>query len=138
MLKRIREGFSAEAGFTLIELMLVVAVLGIIAGIAVPQITGVRNRAAMGKLESTANTIRNAMEREKSMSDTGVYPSLTEGEQTLSDLSGDLTNTDLSGDDSITVTVDSSGDDAYSITLSSPNADNDVIVDDTGISTSTN
>ena len=136
MLKRIRERLSAEAGFTLIELMLVVAVLGIIAGIAVPQITGVRNKAAMGKLESTANAIRNAMEREKSMSDTGVYPGLTSGDsQSISDLSGDLDNTNLSGDDSITVNVTDTSDTSFSITLSSPNADNSVVIDETGIST---
>ena len=136
MLKRIRERLSAEAGFTLIELMLVVAVLGIIAGIAVPQITGVRNKAAMGKLESTANAIRNAMEREKSMSSDGTYPDVSNADS-LSSLSGLLPNTNLSGDDSITVSVDgeNTGTSEYSITLSSTNADNSVVIDETGIST---
>ena len=101
---------ESEEGFTLIELMLVVAVLGIIAGIAVPQITGVQDEANVAALESTAATIQNAMEREKAME--GQYPDL---DNNGTDLDGALQNTDLSGDfdvDSMSNTTD-----GYSITI---------------------
>ena len=101
---------ESEEGFTLIELMLVVAVLGIIAGIAVPQISGVQDEANVAALESTAATIQNAMEREKAME--GQYPDL---DNNGTDLDGALQNTDLSGDfdvDSMSNTTD-----GYSITI---------------------
>ena len=123
---------SSEAGFTLIELMLVVAVLGIIAGVAVPQITGVRGEAALGALKSTASTIRNAMERERSMADDGNYPTFDGGETTIGGLNAHLDNTTLSDDGSITVGIDTTGDNnsgsAYEITLSSTDTDTDVVV----------
>lgn len=118
MLKRIREGFNAEDGFTLVELMLVVAILGILAGIAVPQLTGVRDEAKRGTLQSAAGNIRNALERHKAIE--GTYPSGT-GDQSItsmSELDDVVNNTDFSTmNEEITVSSYENDDGNYTLTI---------------------
>lgn len=45
MMKKFNNLFKSESGFTLVELLVVIAVLAILAGVAVPKLTGVRDRA---------------------------------------------------------------------------------------------
>ena len=61
-----------EKGFTLIELIVVIAVLGILATLAIPRVIGVKSRAETAADDANEKIIRNALERY--YAEEGSYP----------------------------------------------------------------
>jgi prepilin-type N-terminal cleavage/methylation domain-containing protein len=67
---------TSTGGFSLIELLLVVAIIGIISGIAIPSFLGQRRRARIiGDAKATTQVLRMALETYKA--DNGTYGSGT-------------------------------------------------------------
>lgn len=68
-----RKIFKSEKGFTLIELMIVIAILGILAAVAIPNFLNARGKAQDAAALSTLEAMKTAMEMYAA--DNGAYPS---------------------------------------------------------------
>lgn len=71
-----RQG-SREAGFTLIELMIVIVILGLLAAIVMPRIVGETDKARYGTARAQMRVLEDALKRYKL--DNGVYPTTEQG-----------------------------------------------------------
>jgi prepilin-type N-terminal cleavage/methylation domain-containing protein len=60
MIRKLRP--NNEKGFTLIELMIVVAIIGILAAIAIPQFSAYRERSYIASMKADCNAVRTAEE----------------------------------------------------------------------------
>ena len=61
-MKKINEIFKSSKGFTLVELMIVIGIIGILAGIIMPKINGMREKAKNTAIASLASNIRTSLE----------------------------------------------------------------------------
>lgn len=66
-------------GFTLVEILIVVVILGILAAIVVPQFTSASTEAVKGALQSQLQTVSSQLELYR-VRHTGAYPTLGSGQ----------------------------------------------------------
>ena len=61
MLMNIRKTMKSQKGFTLVELLVVVVIIGVLAAIAVPKFTGATDEAKIAKVKADLRTIASAV-----------------------------------------------------------------------------
>ncbi|HYH61321.1 MAG TPA: prepilin-type N-terminal cleavage/methylation domain-containing protein, partial [Solirubrobacterales bacterium] len=62
MVQKLRERSNGESGFTLVELLVVMLILGLLAAIAIPAFFNQRDKAHDADAKATAKTAQTAME----------------------------------------------------------------------------
>jgi general secretion pathway protein G len=80
-MKKIRQKKNTQAGFTLIELMVVIVILGLLAALTVPRFMGQSDSAKVGVAKTQIGSLETALKMYKL--DNGSYPSTEQGLQAL-------------------------------------------------------
>lgn len=119
MVQKLRERAHGEGGFTLVELLVVMLIIGLLAAIAIPSFFNQRDKARDADAKSAARTAQTAIET-YATDNGGSYAgadeaSLIDIESTLTDRVFNVT----SDDSSYTVTAQSETGNEFSITRNS-------------------
>lgn len=80
-MKKIRQNKNTQAGFTLIELMVVIIILGFLAALTVPRFMGESDKAKVGVAKTQIVSLETALKMYKL--DNGNYPSTEQGLKAL-------------------------------------------------------
>jgi prepilin-type N-terminal cleavage/methylation domain-containing protein len=102
MLQKLR---GNSKGFTLIELMIVIAIIGILAAIAIPNFIAYRNKAYCSSAESDANATAAALADYFAIPTNTTYPGADPETDLGITLSGQNTGTISGPTESITITI---------------------------------
>ena len=112
---KMKKSLRNQAGFTLVELMIVIVIVGILAAVAVPIYQSNINKAKMSECDAALGTIRTSLR--VSFAETGAYPNYNGAVTASTGL--DISTSDLQGkyfDPEDYTLVSASFDSTYTIT----------------------
>jgi type IV pilus assembly protein PilA len=123
MIQKLRERSRSESGFTLVELLVVMLILGLLAAIAIPSFFNQRDKARDADAKSLARTAQTAAET-YATDNGGAYTGMDAADLLL--IEETLNEADTAGaenGDALTATPNAAGD-GYTVTVGSKNTPN--------------